>query len=349
MYTRRLNKWGIRKKSMARTSVTAVGPLRERLHPQVDVHPFSGEKVLSATRWCFESCTALDTSPSLQTTPTMNLQTFWHDMDTAFYLFRVDSLYLGFETLHGALDHAKNAMMAEPIEAITQLVIMLPPSGLLTQKFPDLVERVVSHLVEICKIGFGPLHPLVRIIRGLHTGPDAPETFRLVLSLIRDSYHKTRGPFDPATFSSHVALIKYFRRTRNLAAAEESARALVTQHQLVPGLSDKQGMRAARLLSHVLKAQQRHDESLQLCQDIFHRLDGDAPTDKLHIYIQEDIADLHRLRGESTLEAAYLERALELAKQQFGPVASPTRHIQRKLEECQSRVASPNSEPEAAR
>jgi hypothetical protein len=253
---------------------------------------------------------------------------FWHDFETAVYLLQIGCFSLGWATFHTTWKMANKAVLSNPTTLLRKLITTLTLGGKLN-KFPEILRLVLTFMVDLLQLKFGRYHPLVNICQQLQLDEQSPRTSETTLCLMRDMLERHLGPFHQETFRTQLALIVCRRLNHNLAAAEESARLLIQKSQSSPQGAE-QLPQAMRKLAHVLKDLLRYEEAVAIC----HRILGhhfNTVSYELVIYTREDLAAIHRLQGQLSMESWYLSEALVASQQWFGHTAAPTLHIWDKL------------------
>lgn len=253
---------------------------------------------------------------------------FWHDFETAVYLLQFGSIRLGWATFHTTWEEAAEAFLSSPTTLLRKLITTLTPGGKLN-KFPEVLLSVLTFIADLLRLKLGRNHPFVHICQQLQLDEHGPRMSETALCLMSDMLGRRLGPLHPETFHAQLSLIVCQRLNRDLARAEDSARSLVQKSQSSPQGAG-QLLQALRKLTHVLKDLRRYEEAVAIGHRI---LDHDLNTasHELVVYTREDLAELHRLRGQLSMESWYLSEALMASKQWFGHKAAPTLHIWDKL------------------
>ncbi|RSM19918.1 hypothetical protein CDV31_001278 [Fusarium ambrosium] len=182
-----------------------------------------------------------------------------------------------------------------------------------------------TFIADLLEVRLGTSHPLTHICRNVRQDNEGPRTAESTLELMSHLLEENLGPCHHETFLTATALIARHLQNGDVVAAEITAQRLVRNSELSPNRAT-QLPKALRQLAHVLTTIGRYNEAITIQERILSCPGTVVPRD-LRIYTMEDIAELHRLQGDYSMESKSLREALVAAREFFGPNQTPTLHI----------------------
>jgi hypothetical protein len=209
-----------------------------------------------------------------------------------------------------------------------ELITSLAPIN--TARNPYVRKTILAHVLRAARSELGPKHPVTVICGHLSRDGDTQHVSRTALSCLA----RLVSDKDPAfRLRVRLAAVDMLRRERDFPAATNMAISILGTAGNEFGVSSPQRRRAARKLTHVYLDSGDYDNALYTCQTVVGRPTAESAfkfQDYDAVRGMEDLAEVHRLRGEYHASSTWLSAAADLSAKLLGKSLT-TVHIVDKL------------------
>ncbi|KAJ9151506.1 hypothetical protein NKR19_g4918 [Coniochaeta hoffmannii] len=270
------------------------------------------------------------TSVSNPTSPAVR-QT-WMQLHDCIYLFKLNDTRRAIAGLEEIRQLPPSSLIDHSPQVALEVVASLAPIN--TARYPYIRRFILSHVLRAAHSELGAQHPVTVICTHLSRDGDSQAVSRTALSCLAQQLASGRGD-DDAAFRLRVRLaaVDMLRREADYPAAVGLAKEVLAAAEREFGPGSPQPRRAARKLTHVYLDSGDHAGALEMCRSVVGRqtaAEAFAFQDYDAVRGMEDLAEVHRLRGEFQSSSLWLSAAADLSARLLGRSLT-TVHIVDKL------------------
>ncbi|GAB1313664.1 hypothetical protein MFIFM68171_03874 [Madurella fahalii] len=235
---------------------------------------------------------------------------------------------------------AAEAMRSHPFDFLRNLFATLSPAN--TSVRPELRGILLQFLGSEAQSNLSPNHPITLICQELQRDEDCQEVSRRSLQCMLDLFNSRLDQSRAVTFRLLDSLSTLLRRNGEFHAAMEIIVELLKSCRQVFGPASDETRTIENELAHFYMSIDECDLALDHCMSVVTRPPSEASEGKtvfhqdgISAYTMEDIAEIHRRRGDVEQCIAWLERAASIALDVWGPKSIATGHIIDKMTSMQ--------------
>jgi hypothetical protein len=299
-----------------------------------DSTAFDMEHVLSSLKAFCSS--HFDAQPSIHhyrstllTNPTSSaVRQTWMQLHDCIYLFKLNDTRRAIAGLEEIRQLPPSSLIDHSPQVALEVVASLAPIN--TARYPCIRSFILSHVLGAALSVLGALHPITIICAQLSRDGDAQDVSRTALSCLAQLVSDKDAAF---LLRVRLAAVDMLRRERDYVAATKLAKEILDAAEREFGIDSPQRRRAARKLTHVYLDSGDYIRALELCRSVVGRQTSASAfsfQDYDAVRGMEDLAEVHRLRGEYQSSSLWLSAAADLSARLLGRSLT-TVHIVDKL------------------
>lgn len=266
---------------------------------------------------------------TLLTNPTSSaVRQTWMQLHDCIYLFKLNDTRRAVAALEEIRRLPPSSLVDHSPQLALEVVASLAPVN--TTRYPYVRSFVLSLVLRAASSELGALHPITIICSQLSRDGDRQDASRTALSCLAQLVSDKDAAF---RLRVRLAAVDMLRRERDYAAAARLAEEALLAAEGEFGVDSPQRRRAARKLTHVYLDSGDHIRALELCRSVVGRQTSASPfsfRDYDAVRGMEDLAEIHRLRGEYQSSRLWLSAAADLSARLLGRSLT-TVHIVDKL------------------
>lgn len=266
---------------------------------------------------------------TLLTNPTSSaVRQTWMQLHDCIYLFKLNDTRRAIAGLEEIRRLPPSSLIDHSPQVALEVVASLAPIN--TTRYPYIRSFILSHVLRAAHSELGALHPITTLCAHLSRDGDSQDVSRTALSCLAQLVSDKDAAF---RFRVRLAAVDMLRREQDYAAAIHLAKEILQAAEEEFGIDSPQRRRAARKLTHVYLDSGDYIHALELCRSVVGRQTSASAfsfQDYDAVRGMEDLAEVHRLRGEYQSSSLWLSAAADLSARLLGRSLT-TVHIVDKL------------------
>ncbi|OIW28731.1 hypothetical protein CONLIGDRAFT_390632 [Coniochaeta ligniaria NRRL 30616] len=252
----------------------------------------------------------------------------WMQLHDCIYLFKLNDTRRAITALEEIRRLPPSSLIDHSPQVALEVVASLAPIN--TTRYPYVRSFILSHVLAAARSELGTLHPITTICAQLSRDGDIQDVSRRALSCLAQLISHKDAAF---RLRVRLAAVDMLRREQDYAAAIRLAKEILQAAEKESGIDSPQRRRAARKLTHVYLDSGDYTRALELCRSVVGRQTAASAfsfQDYDAVRGMEDLAEVHRLRGEFHSSSLWLSAAADLSARLLGRSLT-TVHIVDKL------------------
>ncbi|KAB5513110.1 hypothetical protein GE09DRAFT_638036 [Coniochaeta sp. 2T2.1] len=266
---------------------------------------------------------------TLLTNPTSSaVRQTWMQLHDCIYLFKLNDTRRAIAGLEEIRRLPPSSLIDHSPQVALEVVASLAPIN--TTRYPYIRSFILSHVLKAAHSELGALHPITMICAQLSRDGDSQDVSRTALSCLAQLVSDKDAAF---RLRVRLAAVDMLRRETDYASATRLAKEILLAAEQEFGVDSPQRRRAARKLTHVYLDSGEYCAALELCRSVVGRQTSASAfsfQDYDAVRGMEDLAEVHRLRGEYQSSSLWLSAAADLSARLLGRSLT-TVHIVDKL------------------